>query len=127
MRRREFIGLLSGAAAAWPLAARAQQGERVRRIGVIMAIEGDDPQIQSRLAALRRGLQKLGWIEGRNLRIDLRSGSSAESLRKNIAELIAMAPDVLLSSGAASLAPCCKRPARYRSYSPMSPTRSARA
>ena len=100
--RREFITLLGGAAAAWPLAARAQ--ERVRRIGWISAIEGDDPQTERRLAALHRGLHRLGWIDGRNVRVDLRSGSGTEKLRKNIAELIALAPDVLLSSGAASLA-----------------------
>jgi putative ABC transport system substrate-binding protein len=102
MRRREFIGLLSGAVA-FPLAARAQ--ERVRRIGVVMAIEGDDPERADRMAALQRGLQQLGWVEGRNLRIDLRAGSGTESLRKNIAELIALAPDILITSGTASLGP----------------------
>jgi ABC-type uncharacterized transport system substrate-binding protein len=101
MRRREFMTLVGGAAAAWPLAARAQ--ERVRRIGWISAIEFDDVQTQARLAALHRGLQKLGWIDGRNLRVELRSGSGTENLRKNIAELIALSPDLLLSSGAASL------------------------
>jgi ABC-type uncharacterized transport system substrate-binding protein len=75
----------------------------MRRIGVIMAIEGDDPQVQSRLAVFRGGLQKLGWIEGRNVRIDLRSGAGRDSVRTNIAELIALAPDVLVSGGAASL------------------------
>ena len=100
MRRREFIGFVGGAMA-WSLATRAQ--ERVRRIGWISAIEGDDPQTQTRLAALRRGLQKLGWIDGGNVRVDLRSGSGVEILRKNIAELITAGPDVLLSSGAASL------------------------
>ena len=100
MRRREFIAGL-GSAAALPLVARAQ--ERVRRIGWISAIEFDDVQTQARLAALHRGLQKLGWIDGRNLRVELRSGSGTENLRKNIAELIALSPDLLLSSGAASL------------------------
>jgi putative ABC transport system substrate-binding protein len=102
LRRREFIGLLGGAVASWPLAVRAQ--ERARRIGWISALEGDDPQTETRLAALHRGLQRLGWIDGRNVRVDLRSGSGPEKLRKNIAELISLAPDVLLSSGAASLA-----------------------
>jgi putative ABC transport system substrate-binding protein len=99
MRRREFLGVLG--AAAWPPLAGAQ--ERVRLIGWISAIELGDVQTQARLAALHRGLQKLGWIEGRNLRVELRSGSGAENLRKNIAELIALSPDLLVSSGAASL------------------------
>jgi putative ABC transport system substrate-binding protein len=103
MRRRAFIALLAGAAA-WPLVARAQQSERIRRIGWISAIDGDDPQTQRRVAALRRGLQQRGWIEGRNLQIELRSGAGAENIRRNIKELVALAPDVLLSSGAASLA-----------------------
>jgi len=103
MRRREFLGVLGGAAAAWPIPARAQLGERVRRIGWLSATEGDDPLTQIRLAALRRGLEPLGWIEGRNVQIHLRSGAGAEELRKNAAELVAQSPDLLLSSGAASL------------------------
>ena len=90
-----------GACSDWPLVARAQ--ERVRLIGWISAIEGDDAQTQIRLAALRRGLETLGWIEGRNVRVHLRSGSGAEELRKNVAELVALSPDLLVSSGAASL------------------------
>jgi putative tryptophan/tyrosine transport system substrate-binding protein len=104
MRRREFIAAM-GSAAAWPVAARAQQDERVWRIGVIMAIEGDDPQMQARLAAFRTGLQQLGWVEGRNVRIIVRSNSGAQNISKNVAELIALKPDVLLSAGVASLAP----------------------
>ena len=100
MRRREFIAGF-GCAAAWPALARAQ--ERVKRIGWISAIDFDDVQTQARMAALHRGLQKLGWIDGRNLRIDMRSGSGPAALRKNIDELIALSPDVLVSSGAASL------------------------
>ena len=72
MRRREFITLLGGAAAAWPRAARAQQGERVRHIGVFMDLADGDPEGQARVTALKRGLQDLGWIEGRNLRIESR-------------------------------------------------------
>ena len=72
MRRREFISLLGGAAAAWPLTARAQQGERMRRIGVLMSLAESDPEAQARVAAFREGLQKLGWAEGRNVRIDIR-------------------------------------------------------
>src|SRR6201997_4197631 len=72
MKRREFISLLGGAAAAWPLAARAQQGERVRRIGVLMNLSEDDPEAQHLVATFREGLAQLGWTEGRNLRIDYR-------------------------------------------------------
>ena len=72
MRRREFITLLGGAAAAWPLAARAQQPERMRRIGVLMNLAADDPEAQARLAAFQQGLQQLGWTDGRNVRIDSR-------------------------------------------------------
>ena len=86
MRRREFLGALG--AAAWPALARAQ--DRVKRIGWISAIEFDDVQTRARLAALHRGLQKLGWIEGQNLRVELRTGSGVENLRRNIAELIAL-------------------------------------
>jgi putative tryptophan/tyrosine transport system substrate-binding protein len=103
VRRREFIGLLGGAALSWPFPAFAQG--RIRRLGVIMALGGGDPQTQARLAALRAGLQQLGWTEGLNLRIDVRSDSGAQNIRKNIAELIALSPDMLLSAGIASLAP----------------------
>ena len=72
MRRREFIGLVGGAAVAWPLAAPAQQAERIRRIGVLVALAQDDPQGQARLAAFVQGLQELGWTNGRNVRIDTR-------------------------------------------------------
>jgi putative ABC transport system substrate-binding protein len=101
MRRRAFLALVGGAAAAWPFPTYAQ--ERVKVIGWISAIGLDDVQTDARLAALHRGLRKLGWIDGRNVRVELRSGSGMENLRKNIAELIALSPDVLLSSGAASL------------------------
>ena len=72
MRRREFITLLGGAAAAWPVAARAQQAERMRRIGVLMTLAADDPEVQARLAAFLQGLRELGWTVGRNVRIDIR-------------------------------------------------------
>ena len=75
MRRREFLGVLGGAAAAWPLAARAQQPERMRRIGVLMAAAADDPEYRARLAAFLQGLQQLGWTDGRNVRIDTRWGA----------------------------------------------------
>ena len=102
--RREFITLLGGAAAAWPLAARAQQGERMRRIGVLMPCAADDPEAQARVAAFLQGLQQLGWTVGRNVRIDTRwaAGDAAE-IRRYAAELVALAPDVILANGAATV------------------------
>ena len=101
MKRREFISLIGGAVA-WPLAARAQQGERMRRIGVLLNSAPDDPDAQARLAALRQGLQQLGWIEGRNLQIDARWGAGdAAEIRKAATELAALAPDVIVPSGSA--------------------------
>jgi putative tryptophan/tyrosine transport system substrate-binding protein len=105
MKRRQFIALVGGAAAAWPLAARAQQGERVRRIGVLMSTAVDDPQDPARLAAFAQGLQELGWSIGRNVRVDYRwSASSSDNARKYAAELAALAPDVMLASGTIALA-----------------------
>jgi ABC-type uncharacterized transport system substrate-binding protein len=106
MRRREFITLVGGAAAGWPLAVRAQQTKRVRRIGVLHAQTADDPEQQVRIAAFRQELQRLGWSEGHNVRIDLRwSAGIAADTRKFAAELIALQPDVLLTSSAAAVAP----------------------
>jgi len=91
MKRRQFIALLGGGAAAWPLAARAQQGERVRRIGVLVSIAPDDPEAQARVAAFIHELQQLGWADGRNLRIDIRWGAGdAERIRRYAAELVAV-------------------------------------
>ena len=105
MRRREFISLLGSAAAAWPFAARAQQGERMRRIGVLVAV-ADDPEGQARIAAFLQGLQQLGWAEGRNLQIDTRWGAGdADRFRKYAAELVALAPDVILAAGGAVVPP----------------------
>jgi len=99
MRRREFITLISGAAAAWPLAARAQQREKMRRIGVLMNLGSDDAEGQARNAAFLQGLQELGWTVGRNVRIDYRWGAGdAELFRKHASELVALAPDVILAS-----------------------------
>src|SRR5258708_22779628 len=99
MRRRAFITLL-GCAAAWPLAARAQQAERMRRIGVIMSVAADGPDGQPRLAAFLKGLQELGWTDGRNVRIDVRWGAGdAEHTRNHVAELVALGPDVILARG----------------------------
>src|SRR5437868_2558979 len=101
MRRREFITLVSSAAVAWPLAARAQQPERVRRIGVLMTQLADDPVSMDRIAAFLQGLQKLGWTVGRNVQIEYRWGAAgeAERIRKYVAEIIALEPDVILSTG----------------------------
>ena len=104
MRRREFLTFLSNAAA-WPLAAHAQQPDRMRRIGALAGIE-DDAEGKARFAAFQQGLQELGWIDGRNARIDYRfGGGDADSIRKHAAELAAFAPDVILAAGAAAVGP----------------------
>ena len=106
MRRREFISLLGGAAAAWPLAARAQQGERMRHIGVLVPFTADDPPGRARLATFVQALQKLGWTDGRNVRIEPRWGrGNASDIRKFAAELVALAPDVILADSSATVAP----------------------
>ena len=106
MRRREFISLLGGAAAAWPLAARAQQPDRVRRIGVLMILAADDPEGHARLAAFTQGLQGLGWTVGHNVQIDYRWGAGdADRTHKYAAELVALAPDAILASGTSTVAP----------------------
>ena len=100
MRRREFISLIGGAAAAWPFAARAQQGERMRRIGVLTNLVADDPESQARIGAFLQGLQESGWALGRNVRIEYRwGGGDVDRTRKYAAELVALAPDVILTSG----------------------------
>jgi putative ABC transport system substrate-binding protein len=103
--RRELLAALGGAAAAWPLAARGQQAERVRRIGVLMNLASDDAEGQARLAAFHQGLQQLGWTVGRNVQIDYRwSAGNADYIRKFAAELVALAPDVIVSTGSPSVA-----------------------
>jgi putative ABC transport system substrate-binding protein len=100
MTRREFIILLAGAAAAWPFAARAQQREKMRRIGVLFFYTESDPVGQSRIATFRQALQELGWTEGRNIRFDIRfGGGDVDRYRAYAAELVALAPDVLLGGG----------------------------
>src|SRR5258705_3166144 len=100
MNRRGFITLLGGAAAAWPLAARAQQGERMRRIGVLMSVAVDDPEAPARVGAFSQGLAELGWAIGRNVRIDYRwYAGDADAARKYAAELLALTPDIVLASG----------------------------
>jgi putative tryptophan/tyrosine transport system substrate-binding protein len=99
--RRKFLATLGGAAAAWPLAARAQQTERIRRIGVLMNLAADDPESSARLTAFVQGLQELGWTDGRNVRIDTRWGAGdAELIRRYAVELVALSPDIILASGA---------------------------
>jgi len=99
MMRRAFITLVGAAAAAWPLAARAQQGERVRRVGVLMGYAETDTAAQAQVATLRQELQKLGWEQGRNIRIDVRfPGADAGRVRAALTELMSLAPDVLVSN-----------------------------
>src|SRR5215472_15078111 len=104
MKRREFIGLVGGVAA-WPLTARAQQGERIRRIDVLVSNAEDDPQGKPRVAAFLQGLQQLGWTEGSNLQIDIRWGvADAASAHRYAAEMVALAPDVILTAASAATA-----------------------
>ena len=106
MRRREFITLLSGAAVVWPLAARTQQADRVRCVGVLTKLSKDDAEARARDAAFVERLQQLGWSENRNLRIEeRRTGGDAEIARNYAAELVALAPDVILTTGSAGLIP----------------------
>ena len=105
IERRKFIAALGSSAFAWPLAARAQQADRVRRVGVLMNLAADDPEGQARIAAFLQGLQELGWTEGRNVRIDYRwHADDADRYRTYAAELVALAPDVILASSSASTA-----------------------
>jgi putative tryptophan/tyrosine transport system substrate-binding protein len=100
MRRRDFISLIGGTAAAWPLAARAQQPERMRRIGVLMLYPESDSEGQLRATALRQGLEKLGWVSGRNVQIDFQWGlGDADWIRSAAAELLRLAPDVIVANG----------------------------
>src|SRR5262249_13766564 len=105
MQRRSFLTLLGASAAAWPLAARAQQRERVRRIGVLMQLDADDPDGAARITAFAQGLQEAGWVVGRNVRVDYRWGAAGERGRKLAEEMVALAPDVLVASGGAALLP----------------------
>jgi len=106
VKRREFISLLGGAAAAWPLAARAQQGERVRHIGVLVPATANDPEFQARMGTFEQGLQESGWSIGRNVHIDIRwTTPNATKIRQQAAELVALAPDVIFATGGSVVAP----------------------
>ena len=106
MRRREFISLLGGAAVAWPLAARAQQTERMRRVGLFTNLAADDAESQARNAAFLQALQQLGWTNGANVRIDFRFGAGdAERNRRYASELVALAPDVIVATGSPVVEP----------------------
>jgi putative ABC transport system substrate-binding protein len=96
MQRRDFLGVVAGSVAAWPLAARAQQPERMRHIGVLMPVQENDAQSKQRLDALREGLQKLGWSEGRNIRIDYRWAPQGDQLQTAAKELVSLAPELIL-------------------------------
>src|SRR5205809_6375724 len=99
MKRRAFITLLGGTAVTWPLAARAQQAERTRRIGVLLGISENDLEARSRVAAFRKGLRDLGWIEGRNVQIDYRfAAADLNRVKAYAVELVQLAPDVLLAN-----------------------------
>ena len=107
IRRRDFITLVCGTAAAGPMAARAQDTERVRHIGVLMAAAADDPEYRTRMGAFQQELARLGWTDGRNARIDIRwATTNADEIRKHTAELVALAPDVILAAtGTTTVAP----------------------
>ena len=106
MKRREFITLIGGAAVAWPLAARAQQPDRMRRVGILLSATADDTEFQTWVGAFLQELQKLGWSLGQNVRIDTRwATANAGEVRKHAAELAALAPDVILAHGASCVAP----------------------
>jgi putative ABC transport system substrate-binding protein len=106
MRRREFLGVLAGAVAVLPRVARAQQGERVRRVGVLMPFTANDPEAQARNALFEQSLRELGWMVGRDLQIDYRwPGGEAASIRRDAAELVALAPDVIMTVGSLTMGP----------------------
>jgi putative tryptophan/tyrosine transport system substrate-binding protein len=106
MRRRQFIILLGGAVAVWPLATRAQPPETMRRVGVLMSLAAGDKQAQARLAVFLQRLQELGWTDGRNVRVDIRWGTGdVDRNRRHAAELVALAPDVILASGGSIVGP----------------------
>src|SRR5262245_10743965 len=113
MRRREFITLLGGAVAAWPLAARTQQGDRVRRIGVLMPGDENDPVRKTRLSAFAQALADLGWTDGRNVRMDLRwYGDDINRIRAVAQELVGLQPDIILAAGSTPVTAAVQRETR---------------
>jgi len=104
MKRRDFITLFGGAAA-WPLAAQAEQGERLRRIGMLIPLNADDKVAQDRIAVFVQGLKELGWIEGRNVQFDIRLGAGVATTLKQATEMVALAPEVILANGSAATGP----------------------
>ena len=115
MRRREFITLIGGAAIAWPLAARAQQPERMRQVGMLLSGTADDAGFQTWVGAFLQGLAQSGWVVGRNLRIETRwAGSKADDIRRQAQELAALAPDVILAHGGSTVRPLLQSTRTYR-------------
>src|SRR3974390_1392723 len=126
MRRREFITLLGGAVAAWSLIARAQQPERMRRIGVLMGLAATDAEGQARFAAFLQGLQEFGWAVGRNVIIDTRwSTGNNTDFRKYAMELVALGPDVILAYSSAAVAPLVQMTVRVQLCLRISPIQLA--
>lgn len=106
MRRRDFLGALGGMAASWPLAARGQQLDRVRRIGMLLPATADDKEFQIRVGAFLQGLQEAGWSLGRNIRVDIRwANADPFEIRKHATELVALTPDIIVAYGAATVGP----------------------
>ena len=128
MRRREFIKSIGGWAIAWPLAADAQDANRIWRIGVLLTLTAEDPETKAGLAAFRQVLQRSGWDEGRGVQIEYRTAEGdAGRIRQYVAELVALAPDVIFAVGTANAGQLLQATVLYRLYSHMSPTRSERA
>ena len=128
MRRRDFITLVGGVAVGWSLTARAQQTEKMRRIGVLLNRAANDPEGQARLAAFHQGLQQSGWNDGQNVQIDVRWGEDKfEREHQYAAELVALSPDVVLASGTLSLTEVQRLTAHCRLSSPPFRTRSVPA
>jgi len=118
MKRRAFITLLGGTVAAWPLAARAQQPDRMRRIGMLMSASENDTEYQSLLATFRDELRKMGWEQGRNIGIDYRWKAVDEKSRQQLAkELVALQPDLMLGQSTPTTPPCCNKLPRSPSSS----------
>jgi ABC-type uncharacterized transport system substrate-binding protein len=128
MRRREFITLLGGAAAAWPLAARAQQATGIRRLGVLLNLSENDVESRRLVKAFREALAQLGWADGRNLRIDYRwAGGDVGRIRTLAKELVQLSPEIMVGYATPSVVALQRRPALSPSCSYRSPTRLAKA